>query len=127
MEKGEFKRILFEIFDELGFLEQEKQAALGSFKKKLAGSLFEAVRGALSEEEKEWVLSHADSGLFDPADSKVSEIRESIKGLYTEEALQEKSRQLFKKIVVGYVDFMSRELGLGQGKRGRLEKIAESI
>lgn len=127
MEKGEFKRILFEVFDELSFTEQEKQAALESFKKKLAGSLFEAVRGALSEEESAWVLSHADSGLFDPADSKVSEIRESIKELYAEEALQERSRQLFKKIVVDYVDFMSRELGLDQGKRGRLEKIAESI
>lgn len=127
MEKGAFKKILFEIFGELGFTEQEKQMALGSFKKKLAGSLFEAVRGALSEEEKEWVLNYADSGLFDPADSKVSEIRESIKGFYAEEALQEKSRQLFKKIVVDYVDFMSRELRLDQGKRGRLEKIAESI
>ncbi|MBI2639840.1 MAG: hypothetical protein HYW90_03045 [Candidatus Sungbacteria bacterium] len=127
MEKGKFKRILFEIFDELGFTEEEKQIALEGFKKKLARSLFDAVKGVLSEEEKGWVADHMGSVFFDPADPKVKEIEESVKKRYSKGALQEKSRQLFKEILADYIDFMSRELILDQAKIERLKSIAEEV
>ena len=125
MQNGEYKEILFEIFDELGFTEPEKQKALEGFKKKLASTLFDSVKVGLSWSEIDWADKHA--GVFDPRDPKIIEMQKTIQKLYPKEALSEKGKVLFKKILAEYIDFMTRELNLGLEKVFRLKSIAEKV
>ena len=125
MQKGVYKKTLFEIFDVLEFSEEEKQEALESFKKKLANDLFDSVKNALPQAEQDWIKSHAAS--VNPHDPKVAEIRDEIKSLYPKEEWYEKSRVSFKKILEEYVDFMSRDLNLDENKTAQLRKIVEKL
>ena len=125
MQKREFKKILFEIFDILEFSEEEKQEALESFKKKLANDLFDSVKRELPQEQQSWIKDHMNSA--NSRDPKIAEIQNTIKNLYPQEVLYEKSRAVFKKILEEYINFMSRELDLGQEKTARLREIAEKL
>lgn len=115
MQKGDYKKILFQVFDEFEFSESEKQLALEDFKKKLAFELFASVKDELSGEEQAWVEKHLDR--VDPQDPKILEIQNAIRALYTPDVLEAKTRPLFKHMLSGYIDFMSRELGLSEEKK----------
>ena len=125
MQKGVYKKILFEIFDVLEFSETEKQEALEGFKKKIAVSLLASAKKELSKGHQDWIENHAAS--VNPRDPKVAEIRDEIKSLYPKEEWYEKSRVSFKKILEEYVDFMSRDLNLDESKTAQLRKIIESV
>ena len=121
MQKGEFKKILFETFDVLEFSEEEKQEALESFKKKLANVLLNSVRGELPDEQQSWIKDHMTSA--SSGDSKIAEIQNSIRALYSLGALHEQSRTAFKKILKEYIDFMSKNLDLKQEQTAKLREI----
>jgi len=105
--KGEFKKVLFDIFDVLDFSDAEKEKALETFKKKLAFELLKSVQGELSQDQQEW-LSQANPDIQDP---KFKEIQETIKNKYTKDQLYERTKLLFKKSLEDYVGFMSQDLG----------------
>ena len=121
---GEYKKILFEIFDVLGLSEPEKNKAADVFKKKLAADLIESIKGELPEDEQRWI-SEVMPTSSDPTDPKVAEIKNKIAELFSENDLYERSRPVFKKIVFDYVDFMSD--GLDQEKIDKMKEIAGKI
>ncbi len=125
MQKREFKKTLFEIFEILEFSEEEKQEALESFKKKLANDLFDSVKMELHEEQQIWIKDHMTSA--NSRDPKIAEIQNAIRALYSAETIHEKSRRAFKRILEEYINFMYRELDLGQEKTARLREIVEKL
>ncbi|MBI2674792.1 MAG: hypothetical protein HYX22_03625 [Candidatus Yanofskybacteria bacterium] len=121
MIKGEYKRVLFDIFDVLEFMQSEKEEALETFKKKLAFELLESVKGELPQDQQGW-LSQAAPDMGDP---KFVEIQNTIKGMYTNEQLYEKSKPIFKKLLEDYVAFMSQ--GISIEEVAKLKEIAGAI
>lgn len=123
MVNGEYKQILFKIFELLNFSEGERAAALESFKKKLAAEVLQAIEKELPQDQQEWLKENMAKG--DPHDPKVAEVRSYIHGKYSKEELQEKARPLFKKILRDYVAFMSQ--GLEAEKAEKLKLLAENL
>ena len=121
---GEYKKILFDIFDVLGFSESEKERVAGIFKKKLTSELLKAVQGELPEDEQKWINEVMPTS-SDPTDPKVLEIKNKIGELFSENDLYDRSRLAFKKIVADYVNFMSKDLD--QGKISKIEEIVAKI
>ena len=108
MVKGEYKKILLEISDILGFSETEKKEALLSIKKKFASELLKSLQGKLSQEHQDWIAGNLDNS--EPDEIKTKEIHEAIKGLYTEEELDRVSHDVFGRILKSYTSFMSKNL-----------------
>src|SRR3989338_7618629 len=108
MIKGEYKKILFEIFDALEFSDDEKTAALKTFKKRLANELLKSITGGLSEELQKLIKDN--SSVTDAEDPKILELRGKLAQFYKKEELQEKSRPIFKKILKEYVEFVANAL-----------------
>lgn len=106
MIKGEYKNILFEMFDVLGFSGEEKEKALETFKKKLAFELLKEVQGELPQDQKEWLRQPAP----DMGDPKFAEIQNAIKSMYTSGQLHERAKPIFRKLLEDYVNFMSQDL-----------------
>ena len=77
MEKGEYKKVLSEIFDVLGFSEFEKEKATESFKKKLISDLFQSLKDKLPEDQQEWIKGQDKN--TNPQDSHIPQIQETIK------------------------------------------------
>ena len=121
MIKGEFKKVLFDIFDVLDFSDAEKEKALETFKKKLAFELLKEVQGELPQDQQEW-LSQANP---DIQDQKFNEIQEIIKNKYTKEQLYERTKPLFKKLLEDYVAFMSQ--GISIEEAAKLREIAGAM
>lgn len=109
MVKGEFKQILFEIFDVLGFSDTEKSKATESFKKKLAPELLKELRGKLPQEQQTWI-DELQTQSPSPTDPKILQIQNTISQLYSEEELNERSKTVFKRILKDYIVFMSSGL-----------------
>lgn len=108
--KGEFKQILLQVFDVLGFSDTEKEKALESFKKKLAAELLNSMKDKLSAEQQEWVKNQSGGAGISQDDPKIAEIQQTIRGLYSEEELHQKSKEIFRKLLREYVQFMSSGL-----------------
>lgn len=111
MIKEEFKQILLGVFDVLGFSEAEKTKALEDFKKKLAFELMNLLKGELSSEQQEWIENQVNRGIeVGQSNSQIAEIQQTIQGLYSEEELYQKSKEIFRKMLQEYIQFMSSGL-----------------
>jgi len=121
MLKGEYKNILFEIFDVLGFSDTEKEEALQTFKKKLAFELLKSIQGKLPQNQQNWLAD----GKGDMNDPMFPEIQKTIQEMYGQEVLYEKTKPLFNKLVLDYVEFMSE--GLDSESVTKLKDIVSNL
>lgn len=119
--KGEYKNILTDVFGVLGFSNAEKEEALQTFKKKLAFELLNSIKGELPQEQQDW-LANGNGDMNDPIFLKV---QKTIQGMYGQEILYEKSKPLFRALVLDYIQFMSD--GLGERSVTKLREIAEKL
>ena len=125
MIKGEYKKILFDVFDVLGFMEDEKEKALDGFKKKFANGVLVEIKGSLSESQRQWIAEVVVKKEYDKTDPKIIEIQKTIESIYPEEKMGEISKKVFKTILTSYINFMSQKVDLEKGDR--LKKITESF
>ncbi len=119
--KGEYKNILIEVFRVLGFSDTEKEEALQTFKKKLAFELLNSFKGELPQDQQDWLAN----GKGDMNDPMFSEVQKTIQEMYSQEVLYEKSKPLFKKLVLDYVEFMSE--GLEPESVTKLKNISNNL
>jgi len=110
MIKGEYKKVLWEIFDVLGFFESEKEKALEGFKKKFANQLLMEIRDCMSDEQRKWIAQVATSKQYNKNDPKIAELQKVIDASYPKEKMDEVSKRVFKKILESYVGFMSQKV-----------------
>lgn len=108
--KEEFKQILFEVFSVLGFSDAEKDKALESFKRKFAAELLNSMKDKFSVEQQEWINGQSGGSELKQDEPKFIEIQQTIKELYPEEELYQKSKEIFRKLLEDYVQFMSSDL-----------------
>lgn len=108
--KGEFKQILLDVFGVLGFSDAEKEKALENFKKKLAFEMMNSLKYELSAEQQEWIENPSGGVEVSKDDLKITEIQQTIQGLYSEEELYQKTKEIFRKILQKYIQFMSSDL-----------------
>lgn len=125
MIKGEYKKVLWDIFDVLGFFDEEKEKALEGFKKKFANELFNKLQYALSEDQRQWVSSAIAKNEYDKNDPKVHDIQKTIELAFSKDEFDKISRSVFKKILASYVNFMTQKVD--SEKAGKLNKITESF
>lgn len=125
MVNGEYKKVLFEIFDVLGFFEPEKEKALEGFKKKFANELFNKLQHALSEDQRQWIAGVVAKKVYDKNDPKVNDIQKTIELAFSKDEFDKISRSVFKKILVSYVDFMSARVDTQ--KREKLKGTANNF
>lgn len=121
MIKGEYKKILWEIFDVLGFFEHEKEKALEGFKKKFASQLLMEIRGCLSDEQRDWIAGVAIEKKYDKTDPNIAEIQKTIDSAYPKEKLEKIGHSVFKNILSSYVNFMSQKVD--EEKATKIKKI----
>src|SRR3989344_6138701 len=125
MIKGQYKKILFDVFDVLGFMEDEKEKALDGFKKKFANGVLIEIKGSLSENQRQWIAEVAVKKEYDKTDPKIVEIQKTIESLYPKEKMDEISKNVFKTILTSYINFMSQKVD--PEKAEKLKRIAESF
>ncbi len=121
MLKGEYKNILFDIFGVLGFSDTEKEEALQTFKKKLSFELLKSIQGELPQNQQDWLAQAAP----DMNDSMFPEIQKTIQETYSQEILYDKTKPLFKKLVLDYAEFMSE--GLDPESTAKLKEIVNNL
>lgn len=121
MGNGEYKKVLYEMFDVLGFDDAQKQSALESFKRRLMTELFKSVQDALSDETRAWLAEHGDTLTGD--EPELTQIREKIRETYSDEQVLAKGREHFKTLLTDYAQFMSRDLTAEDA--AKLKGIAE--
>lgn len=124
MIKGEYKKILFEVFDVLGFSDTEKEKAIESFKKKLAFELYGLIQGELPQEQRSWIEEFKTSSPLS-TDPKVLEIQNTISQLYSQEELHKKLTGILKGVLEDYINFMSS--GLEPEKTSRLNDLWKQV
>lgn len=125
MIKGEYKKVLWDIFEILGFLEQEKEKALDGFKKKFASEMLKEFQSSFSTEQHQWLAQTIAKKEYDKNDPNISEIQKTINSAYSKDKMDEISGAVFKKILVSYVNFMVQKVDPEKGEQ--LKKIAESF
>lgn len=126
MIKGEFKKILWEVFDVLGFYETEKEKALEGFKKKFAYELLKATKESLPEEQQKLINRVVENKEeLSRDDVNILNFQEVFGAAYPEEKLSEISRKVFKQILGSYVDYMSSDLS--EEGRNKLKDISGRI
>ena len=117
MIKGEYRKILSEIFDVLGYFDHEKGMALEGFKKKFANEMLKELHGILSEDQKKWLTQIIASKEYDKNDPSFLGIQKTIDMAYSPEKLYELSRPVFKKIVASYVSFVSSKITVERAEK----------
>ena len=110
MIRGQYKKILWEIFDVLGFFEHEKERALEGFKKKFANALLMEIRSALSDDQRQWIANVASNKAYDKSDPKIKEIQQVINSAFPKEEFDKISHSVFKNILSSYISFMSQKV-----------------
>ena len=110
-----------DIFGVLEFSDTEKEEALLTFKKKLAFEFLKSIQGELPQNQQDW-LAKESHDLNDPI---FSETQKTIREMYDQEAVYEKSKPIFKKIVSDYVEFMSD--GLDSESSAKLKEVVSSL
>lgn len=125
MVKGEYKKVLFEMFEVLGFSENEKEMALEGFKKKFANEMLVKLQTVLSEDQRNWIAQTISKKEYDRDDPRIREIQQTINLALEKEELDKLNRQVFKRILAGYVSFMSQKID--PGKASEIQKIAEAF
>lgn len=125
MIKGEYKKILWDVFDILGFLDEEKEKALDGFKKKFANEMLKELQSSFSTEQHQWLNQTIVKKEYDKNDPRILEIQNTINSAYPEDKRDEMSRGVFKKILVSYINFMIPKVD--PDKVEKLKKIAEGF
>ena len=125
MIRGEYKNILWQIFEVLGLFENEKEKALEGFKKKFANELLIELRSSLSVEQNQWITGTVVKKEYDKGDPKITEIQKTIDSAYSKEEFDKISRSVFKKIILSYNSFMSQKIS--SEKVEKLNKIGEAF
>lgn len=126
MIKGEFKKILYEVFDVLGFYETERQRALEGFKKKFAYELLKATKDSLPEEQQKLITrAIVNKEELDRNDPDVLNFQKVFNATYSDEKLSEISHPVFKRILSSYIDFMSSDLS--EEDKNKLKEIFSRI
>ena len=125
MIEGGYKKILWEIFDVLGFFDHEKEKALDGFKKKFASELLKELEGKLSEDQRQWIAQATAKKEYDKNDPVVAQIQDKISSAYPQEEFHQISDKVFKKILSSYVDFMSQKVD--QEKSQKLTDILNKV
>lgn len=125
MIKGEYKKVLWEVFDVLGFLEQEKEKALDGFKKKFANEMLKELQSSFSTEQHQWLAQTIAKKEYDKNDPNILEIQKTINSAYSKDKMDEISRAVFKKILASYVNFMVQKVDPEKGEQ--LNKISKSF
>lgn len=122
MIKGEYKKILWEVFDVLDFFDHEKGKALEAFKRKFANQLLLEIKDSLSDEQRRWIDEAAEKKYYDKEDLRIGEIQKTIDFFYSKDKMDEVSTRVFKKILISYVDFMTQRVDAQ-----RVEKINKIV
>ena len=122
---GEYKKVLYEIFDVLGFFEHEKEQALEGFKKKFANQLLMEVRDCLSDEQRDWIAAVAAKKAYDKADPTIPDIQKTIDSAYPGEKMEKVGHTVFKNILTSYIGVMSQKVD--SEKAGRLNQILKNF
>jgi len=125
MLKGEYKKVLFEIFEVLGFYEKEKEMALEGFKKKFSTEMLLKIENALTQDQRQWLAQTITNKEYDKQDPKISEIQQTIDTAIEKEELDKISRSVFKNILLSYTAFMSSRIDSEKGEKFR--QIAEGF
>ena len=125
MIKGEYKNVLSEIFDVLGFWEDEKQKVLEGFKRKFASELLNKLQNILSEDQRQWIDVVIAKKEYDKNDPKFIDIHKTVELAFEKDEFDKISRSVFKKIIVSYTDFMSTRVGTEKAEK--LKKIADNF
>lgn len=123
MGNGEYKKVLYEMFDVLGFSDEQKAGALETFKRRLMTELFTSVQDALSDETRTWLAEHGNE--LTGEEPELAQVRKKIREVHTDQELLEKGRVLFKGLITDYAQFMSRDLS-GEDTT-KLKGIAENF
>lgn len=125
MVKGEYKKVLWEVFDVLGFFEHEKEKALEGFKKKFANELLGKLQNVLSEDQRQWIAEVTAKKEYDKSDPKVQDIQKTIELAFEKDEFDKVSHSVFKKILTSYTDFMSSKIDTEKAEK--IKKIAENF
>ncbi|MDP3792220.1 MAG: hypothetical protein Q8Q89_00665 [bacterium] len=126
MIKGELKKILWEVFDVLGFYENEKERALEGFKKKFAYELLKATKDSLPEEQQKLATRAIENKEeLNRDDPNVISFQKVFSEVYPEKKLSEIGKQVFGRILSSYVDFMSSDLS--EDDKTKLKEITDKL
>ena len=123
MIKGDYKKVLWQIFDVLGFNEEEKQYASEKFKKRFAADLLKPLQAKLSKEHNDWINQNMANTAIDPA--KAVEIQTAIRSAFSQEEIDKHSHEVFKAILVRYSTSLIQKVD--QEKSSKISKIADSF
>src|SRR5438105_4018012 len=107
MIKGEYKKVLWDVFDVLGFFEDEKLKALEGFKKKFANEMLNKLQNALSEDQRQWIATAIAKKEYDKNDPRFMDIHKTVELAFEKDEFDKISRNTFKNILISYTDFMS--------------------
>ena len=125
MIRGEYKKILWEVFGVLGFFEHEKEKALEGFKRKFASELLGKLQNALSDDQRQWIDATLARKEYDKDDPKVHDIQKTIELAFEKDEFDKICRSVFKKILISYTDFMSTKVDAEKSEK--LKKISENF
>lgn len=125
MIKGEYGKILWDVFDVLGFFDEEKEKALDGFKKKFANEMLKELQSSFSTEQHQWLAQTIAKKEYDKNDPKISDIQNTINSAYPKDKMDEMSSAVFKKILTSYINFMIPKVD--PEKVEKLKRIAGSF
>ena len=117
----EVKRVLMELFDALGFSDAEKEKALLDFKKKVAAEILRSAEDKLSKEQRDF----AKQKNADPNDPRMKALQDALKNLYTVDEYRAKGRDILRKLLPLYVDYMAQDMS--EEERMRLAGIVRKL
>ena len=124
MIKGDYKKVLWQIFDVLGLTESEKEYGAEKFKKHFAADLLKLLQERLSQEHKNWIDENLNNQSINSA--KALEIQSAIRGAFTGDEIDKLSYSAFKAILIRYSSSISQKLGDTE-KVKKINSIAESF
>ncbi len=114
------RKILTELFISLGFSEKEQKKALLDFEKKVATEILMSVHDKLSREQRDFLAKDARK-ITDPNDARLIPIKNDLKNLHSAEEYQKMSKEILRKLLPRYVDYMGQ--GMSEENSVRLRKI----
>ncbi len=125
MIRGEYKKVLGEVFDVLGFFDDEKEKVLEGFKRKFAQELLNKLQIVFSEDQRQWLTATLAKKEYDKTDPKVADLQKTIELAFENDEFSKVSRSVFKKILLSYCDFMASKVDVERA--GKLKKMTENF
>jgi hypothetical protein len=120
----ETKKVLAELFDALGFSADEKGKALLDFQKKVAAEILRSVQDKLPQEQRDFITKGG-AASNDPSNPMVNTMRETLKGLYSVEEYRAKAKEILRKLLPVYTDYMAQ--GMSEEGASRLKRIVQKL